>query len=133
MKKITNLITVLIITVLINNIFGQEKIFYWNGTTEELDTLISSNKDNQVVFALQTIITNANSIRMNGLAYDIYQIFRNHENDKIRQLALAALYKTQHYFVLKNLEDDFYREENPEIRRQIAFILDKMPVLSELN
>ena len=76
---------------------------------------------------------NPEMVNANYVGHDIYRMYRNHKNDKIRQMALVSLYKMKHYFLLKNLRDDLYKEKNPQIRGQIKVILDKMPILSELN
>ena len=76
---------------------------------------------------------NPELVNANHVGHDIYRMYRNHKNDKIRQMALVSLYKMEHYFLLKNLKDDLYKEKNREIRKQIYAILGKMPVLSELN
>jgi len=114
-------------------IFGQSDILIWNETTDELVQFTKSKEDNKKVFALQKIIKNPEIVNSTMLAYDIYKIYKNHHNDKLKQMALMALYKAEYYFLLKNLKDDLYEEENPKIRYQITKILEKMPVLKNLD
>jgi hypothetical protein len=114
-------------------IYTQSDILIWNGSSDELDAFIKSKDENKISFALQKIIMNPETVKLSYAAYDIYNIYRFHKNDKIRQMALVALYKTKHYFLLKYLRDDLYKEKNLQIRKQIYSILEKMPVLSELN
>ena len=127
------LISLIALVLLTEFIFAQSDVLIWNGNSEELVEFIKSNDENKKVFALQKIIMNPEIVNANYVAYDIYRMYRNHKNDKIRQMALVALYKMEHYNLLKNLKDDLYKEKNPKIRGQIKVILDKMPVLSELN
>jgi len=133
MKKNQFLITTLTFILLSGIIFGQSDILIWNETAEELAQFIKSKDDNKKVFALQRIIENPKIVNSNDLVYDIYRIYKNHQNDRLRQMALMALYKTEYFFLLKNLKDDLYQERNPKIRYQIYKILEKMPVLRDLN
>ena len=133
MKKNQFLFTTLTFFLLSGIIFGQSDILIWNETPEELTKFIKSDEDKKMGFALQKIIEKPEILNSSDLAYDIYNIYRNHQNDKLRQMALMTLYKTEYYFLLKNLKDDLYDEKNPQIRFQISKILEKMPVLENLN
>ena len=133
MRNIHVIVTALVLFFSATFVFAQSDLLIWNGNSEELVKFIKSNDENKKVFALQKIIMNPEIVNANHVAYDIYRMYRSHKNDKIRQMALVSLYKMKHYFLLKNLKDDLYKEKNPEIRWQIKVILNKMPVLSELN
>ena len=133
MKQIRFFLTTLTFILLSGIIFGQSDILIWNDSPEELVKFIKSKDDSKKAFALQKIIENPDILNSNVLAYDIYKIYRNHQNDKLRQMALVTLYKIEYYFLLKNLKDDLYEEKNPQIRYQICKILEKMPVLENLN
>ena len=133
MRNIHVIVTALVLFFSATFVFAQSDPLIWNGNSEELVKFIKSNDENKKVFALQKIIMNPEIVNANHVAYDIYRMYRSHKNDKIRQMALVSLYKMKHYFLLKNLKDDLYKEKNPEIRWQIKVILNKMPVLSELN
>ena len=133
MKQTRIFLITLICILLAGFVFGQSDILIWNETTEELVQFIKSKEDNKKTFALQRIIENPKIVDSNVLAYNIYKIYKNHPNDKLRQMALIALYKTEYFFLLKNLKDDLYEEKNPKIRYQITKILEKMPVLRNLN
>jgi hypothetical protein len=114
-------------------VFAQSDVLIWNGSSEELEKYIKSKDENKKVFALQKIIMNPENINTNYFAHDIYRMYRSHKNEKLRQMALVTLYKMKHYNLLKNLRNDLYTEKNLQIRKQIYSILEKMPVLSELN
>ena len=133
MKKNQFLFTSLMFVLLTVIIFGQSDILIWNDTPEQLAQFIKSKEDKQIGFALQKIIEKPEIVNSTALAYDIYRIYKHHQNDKVRQMALIALYKMEYYFLLKNLKDDLYIENNPQIKNQISKILEKMPVLENLN
>jgi hypothetical protein len=133
MSQFQVLVTTLVLFLSSVFAFAQSDVLIWNGNSDELVELIKSKDENKQVFALQKIITYPELVNDNSIAYDIYNIYRTHKNDKIRQMALVALFRMKHYNLLKNLKDDFYNEKNPEIRNQIWFILEKMPVLKELD
>jgi hypothetical protein len=125
--------TIVVLIFSTNFSMAQSEVLIWNGNSEELVEFIKSRNEYHQTFALQKIIMNPENVKANYVGYDIYKMYRNHKNEKIRQMALVALYRMEHYWLLKNLQDDLYNEKNPEIRRQIIFILERMPILSELN
>ena len=133
MRQFQVFVTALILLFSAEFVFAQGDLLIWNGDSEEMVKFIKSNDETKKVFALQKIIMNPEMVNANYVGHDIYRMYRNHKNDKIRQMALVSLYKMKHYFLLKNLRDDLYKEKNPQIRGQIKVILDKMPILSELN
>lgn len=133
MLKYLIFFTIVVMVFTQNFLFAQNDLLTWNGNSEELLEFIKSTNEHNQVFALQKIIMNPENVKANYVAYDIYKMYRNHKNDKIRQMALVALYRMEYYWLLKNLKEDLYFEKNPEIRRQILIILEKMPVLSKLN
>ena len=133
MLKYLIFFTIVVLGFSTNLSLAQNNLLIWNGNSEELVEFIKSTNEHNQVFALQKIIMNPENVNANYVGYDIYKMYRNHKNEKIRQMALAALYRMEHYWLLKNLRDDLYNEKNPEIRRQIIFILEKMPVLENLN
>lgn len=133
MKQIRIILTTLSYILLTGFVFGQSDILIWNETSEELVQFIRSKEDNKKVFALQRIIEKPDILNSIDLACNIYNIYRNHQNDQLRQMALMALYRAESFFLLKNLRNDLYDEENPKIRFQIYQILKEMPVLKYIN
>jgi len=133
MRKFNFSATALILFLSTVFAFSQSDLMVWNGSSEELEKYINSKDEHKNAIALQKIIMNPEIEIANYLCYDIYRMYRNHNNDKIRQMALVALYKMEHFNLLKNLKDDLYEEKNPQLRRQIFLILEKMPVLTKLD
>ena len=124
---------VLWLVILSGLIYAQGSVVIWNGDNQTLIQWINSTKQSDVSFGLQQIIKSPNSINANSVGYDLYKLFRNHENENIRQMALIALYRLEHYLILKNLKKDLYTEKNQKIKLLIYKILKKMPVLDEIN
>ena len=128
-----NILTVVLLSALfLIPVFAQNEMITWDGDSDALVTFLKSDNDNLKIFAMQQIILNTDRVKVTRVSHHVYNVFRNHTNDKVRQLALVTLYKLNHIFILKNLVDDYYSESNPKIRMQIAYILEKMPVLSSL-
>jgi len=113
--------------------FAQESHLIWNGNSDQLLKLLLSENEKDNVVALQIILTHIENIDTKSFSYYLYDLFRNHKNDKIRKMALVTLHKTKHYFAMQKLAKDYYIEKNPEIKKLIAFILDEIPILTELN
>jgi len=118
----------LLALVIVTDCFAQQPTEP-NQFRDDLIQFIKSNDEGLKILALQMIIVNPDQVRSSGIAYDIYAIFRTHPNDGVRQLALNAIYRMNYVWLLQKLTDDYYSETNPLIRRQIAAILKKYPVL----
>ena len=126
-------VTALVLFMSTTLTFAQTDLLTWEGSDENVVRFLNSSNEKNHEFALQKIIMNPKILNSNATEYEIYHMYRSHPNDRIRQMALVALYRLENYQLLKNLADDFYKEKNPKIRQQILCILEEMPVLSKIN
>jgi hypothetical protein len=95
----------------------------WNTFGDNLIQALRSDNDGLKASAMQMIIKHQGKLWVHEAAYDIYVIFREHENVKMRQMALVTLYKMQNDWFLASLEDELDRETSPAIRHQILAIM----------
>ena len=133
MRIFTKLIIPLLAILLITNGFAQEKQVDWAKFSDGLIRALKSDNHGLKMSAMQLIIKHAENLTVNAAVYDIYEIYRYHDNDKVRQLALIALYKMDHTWALQKLVEDVYTESNPIIQYQIKTILEEKPILSSLR
>ncbi|KPL17369.1 MAG: hypothetical protein AMS26_01070 [Bacteroides sp. SM23_62] len=129
MCKLKILFVPLLASILIGIGLAQEEDMDWKGYNDNLLRFLRSNDDSLKILAMQSIILHGDKVNVNQEVYTIYNIYRSHKNEKVRQLALVALYKINNVWVLKNLIKDYYKETNLVIRGQIASILKENPVL----
>ena len=129
MCKLKILFVPLLASIVIGIGLAQEEDMDWKGYNDNLLRFLRSNDDSLKILAMQSIILHGDKVNVNQEVYTIYEIYRSHTNEKVRQLALVALYKINNVWVLKNLIKDYYKETNLVIRGQIASILKENPVL----
>jgi len=129
MCKLKILFVPLLASIVIGIGLAQEEDMDWKGYNDNLLRFLRSNDDSLKILAMQSIILHGDKVNVNQEVYTIYNIYRSHKNEKVRQLALVALYKINNVWVLKNLIKDYYKETNLVIRGQIASILKENPVL----
>jgi hypothetical protein len=129
MRRLSTVIIPLLAILVFTNGFAQEQKSEWEQLSDGLIWGLNSGNEGLERSAMCFIIKYADSLAVNQVASNIYQIYSSHENPKVRQLALIAIYKMNNVFYLKNLVDDFYGETDPIIRHQIATILKEKPIL----
>jgi hypothetical protein len=120
MKKLLIVSMLLAVSMFFSNASAADE---WNSFSDNLIQALRSDNDGLKASAMQMIIKHEGKLWVHEAAYDIYVIFREHENVKMRQLALVTLYKMQNDWFLASLKDELEREPSPAIRHQILAIL----------
>jgi hypothetical protein len=133
MSRFSSLFISLLAMTIISGVFAQEGKVKWDMFSENLIWGITSGNSGLERSAMCFIIKYADSLDVDEISPNIYQIFSSHENPKVRQLALVALNKMNCMWCLKNLVDDVYKETDPIIRHQIETILKEKPILYSLR
>ena len=133
MRSLSTVFVSLLAMTLIVNGFAQEEKVDWDMFSVNLIWGLTSGNDGLERSALRFIIKYSDSLNVNEMSSNIYEIFSSHEDPKVRQLALVALNKLNCMWCLKNLVDDIYKETDPIIRHQIATILNEKPILYAMD
>ena len=120
MKKLVIVSLVLAFAMIFSNASASDE---WNTFSDNLVQALRSDNDGLKASAMQMIIKHEGKVWVHEAAYDVYQIFKDHENVKMRQLALVALYKMQNDWFLDSIRDDFDEETDPAIRHQLLAIM----------
>jgi hypothetical protein len=120
MKKLVFVSLVLTMMMVFSNASASDE---WNTFSDNLIQALRSDNDGLKASAMQMIVKYQGKLWVHEAAYDIYVIFREHPNEKMRQLALVTLYKMQNQWFLGSLEDELARETSPAIRHQIVAIM----------
>lgn len=120
MKKLVIVSLVLALSLVFSNASASDE---WNTFSDNLVQALRSDNDGLKASAMQMIIKHEGKVWVHDAAYDVYVIFKEHENPKMRQLALVALYKMQNDWFLESIKDDFEEETNPAIRHQLLAIM----------
>ena len=129
MSRLSTVFILLLAMTIISGGFAQEQKVNWEMFSENLIWGLTSGNEGLERSAMRFIIKYTDSLDVDQMSSNIYQIFTSHEDPKIRQLALVTLYKMNNVWCLKCLVDDIYNETDPIIRHQIAAILKEKPIL----
>ena len=133
MSRLSTVFILLLAMTIISGGFAQEQKVNWEMFSENLIWGLTSGNEGLERSAMRFIIKYTDSLDVDQMSSNIYQIFTSHEDPKIRQLALVTLYKMNNVWCLKCLVDDIYNETDPIIRHQIAAILKEKPILYALR
>ncbi len=120
MKKLVIVSLVFAMAMVFSNASASDE---WNTFSDNLVQALRSDNDGLKASAMQMIIKHEGKVWVHEAAYDVYVIFKEHENVKMRQLALVALYKMQNDWFLDSIKDDFNEESDPAIRHQLLAIM----------
>jgi hypothetical protein len=125
MKRFTAfIICVFVLLFFTSSPFAQTEEQWFSFSVNLIEALKSNNEGLQTS-AMQLVIKHADKVWVHEAAYDIYQIFCNHENPRVRQLALVTLYKIQNRWALECLCKDVKKETNPIIKHQMLAIVNE--------
>ena len=133
MRRLSTVFISLLAMTTISSGFAQNGKVRWDMFSENLIWGMKSGNEGLQRSAMRFIIRYTDSLDVDRMSFNIYQIFTSHENPKMRQLALVTLHKMNYVWFLKCLVDDIYKETDPIIRHQIAAILREKPILYALD
>lgn len=123
----------LIITILSSFSFAladEEPQCDWCKFSECLVKSVNSDNEGVRLCAMRLIIRHADRLDVNDARYAVMDVFMNHKDPKVRQLAMVTLYKINHPLDMGLLELQLKFEEDPMIKKHLAAILfetDRLP------
>ncbi len=123
MKRISISLIVLTMLVFAGSVFAGNQPDKWQTFSENIVTALKSDNDGLKQSALQMIIRYPDKLWVHDATFDIYNIYRYHENEKMRQLALIALSKMNNQWFQQELRRELDQEKSPALRKQIRAIL----------
>jgi hypothetical protein len=91
----------------------------WETFSENLVNAFVVGNDGVKVSAMQNIITYSNYLDVQDAAFDVVRIYRNHPNQKVRQMAAVTITKLNNKWAEYFLKSNTKFEDNPMIKRQI--------------
>jgi len=129
MKKLPYLLLLSIILLLPNTLSYAQTDDQWRAFSDNLINALKSGNEGLQISAMQLVVTHADNVWVHDAVYDIYQIFCNNENPRVRQLALVTLYRIQNNWVLQCLCKDVKKETNPTIKHQMLAIIQEQQMV----
>ena len=122
-------LTFLLITFLMFSIFfyssslAGDQPDKWQMASQNMVYALKHGPDGLKQSVLQNIIRYGENLQVEEAVYDVMSIYRSHPDERVRQLALVALYKMNNNWALSFLERAIKFEKSPKLRKSICAIL----------
>jgi len=120
MKKLFTISLVFVFAFMFGNAIASDD---WNTFSDNLVQALQSDNDGLKISAMQLIIKHGDKVWVHDATFQVYQIFKEHENARMRQLALVTLHKINSEWFLNELPKDLAKETSPALRHQMMAIL----------
>lgn len=91
----------------------------WQAFSENLVNGLQSENEGIRQSAMQLVIEHGDKVDVNNAAFDVLHVFRNNDDQKVRQLALTTLTKMGNERVNYFLKRQVKFEADPVIRKQL--------------
>jgi hypothetical protein len=118
---------ILVILIISSLVFGNNKENYskdhWAKFTKNSVIALKSNHDGIKQAAMVNIIRFKDKLDLNKTIFPLVNIYNNHQNEKMRELAVVALYQSRNEWAMNYLKENFDKESNPKIKRLILSCL----------
>jgi hypothetical protein len=95
----------------------------WKAFSKNLLNGLAMENDGVRQAVMQNIIKYSDRLDVEDGVFKLVNIYRNHPDEKFRQLAVVTLGKIQNKWAMKFLKNNLEIEENPVIRHQITHCL----------
>ena len=95
----------------------------WKRASKNMVAGLRDGNDGLKQSIMQNIIRFSDSLDVDEAVFDIMSIYRDHEDEGMRQLALIALYKMKNSWALSFLERAIKFEKSDRLRKSICAIL----------
>ena len=96
MKPLSLLIIFVLMPTLITSAIAGDEQENWEKFSKSLVEMFKSDNEGLKQSAMLQIITYADKLDVQDAAYDIYNIYKWHKDEKMRQLALVTLYHIEY-------------------------------------
>lgn len=95
----------------------------WKTFSKNLVKGLQSENAGIQMSSMQLVIEHAENVDVDDAALEVWNIFRSHENPKVRQLALTTLTKMNNNLAKEYIKRQLEFEKNPEVKKQIQHIV----------
>ena len=108
---------------LCSSILAGDQSDKWQKASQNMVFALKHGPDGLKQSVLQNIIRYGENLQVEEAVYDVMSIYRSHPDERVRQLALVALYKMNNNWALSFLERAIKFEKSPKLRKSICAIL----------
>ncbi len=125
MKQLSFLLSIALVFSLTLTTMAKDKDENWQQFSQNLVETLKSQHEGLKQSAMQRVIQHSDNLDVTGAAFDIYNIYRFHENENLRRLALVALYNTNYSWAMNQIVKDSEIEQSPALKRQMNFMINE--------
>ena len=120
---VTSIFTMVVIFAMSALVAAGDVDTRWDKASRNMVEGLKTGNDGLKQSILQNIIRFGDSLDVNDAIFEIMRIYRDHENEGMRQLALIALHKTHDDWAMAFLQRAVKFEKSPKLRKSICAIL----------
>jgi hypothetical protein len=129
MKTRKNLVTLVAVGLLVfafTAVYANENLenVDWDAFSENLVVGLKSDNLGVRTSAMQQVIRYADNVNVDDAIFDIVEMYRSSNDEKVRQLALAAMHKTENAWAMDFLKRNLKFEKSEKLRTAIYHILN---------
>ena len=106
-----------------NMLFAQYENINMELVNKQLVHSLQSQNETVQKCAMQCVIAWSEWVNVDDAVFDVMRIFRYHEDQKVRQLALMTLYKMNNDYARDRMKMFIKFEDNPKIKRSLEYIV----------
>lgn len=125
MKRISTLLTVFVFafSLLVADVgFAKEKV-NWKAFGKNLEMALKTPNTGLQVSAMQKVIKYAGKIKVDGAVLELVKLYRNHENVKVRQMALVTINTLNNDWAKSIAKRDYRFEKSEKIKKMMVAIM----------
>ena len=97
----------------------------WDTFSTNLTSALKSENEGVKLAALQLVIQYGAQVDVDRAVFDVMRVYRDHNNDDIRRMAVVALGKMQHRWAINFLDRSEDFEKNDAVRRTIHDVVSQ--------
>ena len=117
------LCSIICLVFIFNNVFADSKAQQWERASKTMVRALKTDNDGLKISVLHNIIRYGDKLDVGDAVFDIMRIYRNHKDERVRQLALIALHKIENDWAMNFLKRALKFENSPILRKRIYAIL----------
>ena len=125
MKRFISIFATLVFsfTLMFSNVsFAKERVD-WDAFSKNLVKALKTPNTGLQVSAMQKVITYSDKLNISDAALELVRLYRNHKDERVRQLALVTINATNNDWAAGIVKRDYDFEKSAKIKQVMAAII----------
>lgn len=126
-KNLVMLVTVGLLVLAFTAVYANENLdnVDWNAFSDNLVVGLKSDNVGLKTSAMQQVIRYADKVDVNDAIFEIVEVYRSSNDENMRKLALATMYKSGNAWAMDFLKRNLKFEKSEKMRATIYHILNE--------